>query len=513
MQLGSFLAWGSVSPCLRRKGKAILAANPKNGLFVIRRFALVLPVLLFCVPALARPAPDSFADLAAKLLPTVVNIATSQTLKAPPPQDMPALPPGSPLEDLFKNFMGPQANRPQHVTSLGSGFIIDPSGFIVTNNHVIENADQITVTLDDGTDLPAKLVGRDVKTDLALLKVNPKKPLPATHFGDSDTARIGDWVVAIGDPFGLGSTVTAGIVSARNRDINAGPYDDFIQTDAPINRGNSGGPLFDMDGNVVGINSAIFSPSGGSVGIGFSIPSNLAKDVVGQLRQFGVARRGWIGVSIQSVTDDVAEAMHLSTTQGALVANVAPDGPAARAGMAKGDLVTGFDGKPIADSRTLPRIVADTPIGKTVSIDVLRGGRKESFKVAVAKLDEGGPDKPGNAPSAPVPPKPQSNAAPSNSKLSQLGLSLAPLDGAARAKFKVAGNVQGVVVSDVSDGSPAADKNFRPGDVIVEVQNQKVSSPAEVESKINADVRAGRKVELILVNRAGDLTYVGLRLD
>jgi serine protease Do len=483
-----------------------------NGLFVIRRLAFLLPVLLFCAPALARPAPDSFADLAAKLLPTVVNIATSQTLKAPPPQDMPSLPPGSPLEDLFKNFMGPQANRPQHVTSLGSGFIIDPSGFIVTNNHVIENADQITVTLDDGTNLPAKLIGRDVKTDLALLKVNPKKPLPATHFGDSDTARIGDWVIAIGDPFGIGSTVTAGIVSARNRDISAGPYDDFIQTDAPINRGNSGGPLFDMDGNVVGINSQIFSPSGGSVGIGFSIPSNLAKDVVGQLRQFGVARRGWIGVAIQGVSDDVAEAMHLSTTQGALVSNVTPDGPAAKAGLAKGDLVTGFDGKPINDSRTLPRIVADTPIGKTVSVDVLRGGRKQSFKVAVAKLDEGPPDKPGKAPSAPVPPKAQSNAAPS-SKLSQLGLQLAPLDGAARAKFNLPGNLQGVVVSDVSDGSPAADKNFRPGDVIVEVQNQKVSNPGDVESKINADLKAGRKVELMLVNRGGALTYVGLRLD
>jgi len=484
-----------------------------NGLFVIRRLAFLLPVLLFCAQALARPAPDSFADLAAKLLPTVVNIATSQTLKAPSPQDMPSLPSGSPLEDLFKNFMGPQANRPQHVTSLGSGFIIDPSGFIVTNNHVIENADQITVTLDDGTNLPAKLVGRDVKTDLALLKVNPKKPLPATHFGDSDTARIGDWVIAIGDPFGIGSTVTAGIVSARNRDISAGPYDDFIQTDAPINRGNSGGPLFDMDGNVVGINSQIFSPSGGSIGIGFSIPSNLAKDVVGQLRQFGVARRGWIGVSIQSVTDDVAEAMHLSTTQGALVANVTSDGPAAKAGLAKGDLVTGFDGKPITDSRTLPRIVADTPIGKTVNVDVLRSGRKVSFKIAVAKLDEGPPDKPGKAPSAPVPPKPQSNAAPPSSKLSQLGLSLAPLDGAAHAKFNLPGSVQGVVVSNVSDGSPAADKNFRPGDVIVEVQNQKVSSPGDVESKVNADLKSGRKVELMLVNRGGNLTYVGLRLD
>ena len=475
-------------------------------------FLALVALLASSAPALARGAPDSFADLSARLLPSVVNIATSQTLKAPPPQDMPSLPPGSPLEDLFKNFLGPKANTPQRVTSLGSGFVIDPSGYIVTNNHVIENSEQITVTLNDGSSLPAKVVGRDIKTDLALLKVNPKKPLLATHFGDSDKARIGDWVIAIGDPFGIGSTVTAGIVSARNRDINAGPYDDFIQTDAPINRGNSGGPLFDMDGDVIGINSAIFSPSGGSVGIGFAIPSNLARDVVQQLRSFGVARRGWIGVSIQGVSEDVAEAMHLPGTQGALVADVTPGGPAAKAGLAKGDLVTDFDSKPILDSRTLPRIVAATPIGKTVNIDVLRGGRKVSFRVYVAKLEEGPPDKPGKSQNAPVPPKPQSGAAPS-SKLSQLGLSLGVLDGPARAKFRLPASIQGVVVSDVSPDSPAADKNFHPGDVIVEVQSQKVKSPDEVESRIAADIKAGRKVELMLVNRGGDSTYVGLRLD
>ena len=342
---------------------------------VLAGSALVDPALMG--PAWARGAPDSFADLSAKLLPTVVNISTSQTLKAPP-QQMPDLPPDSPLSDMFKNFLGPRANQPRRVTSLGSGFIIDPSGYIVTNNHVIEDSEQITVQLQDGSQLPAKLIGRDVKTDLALLKVAPKKPLPATHFGDSDKARIGDWVIAIGDPFGIGSTVTAGIVSARNRDIAAGPYDDFIQTDAPINKGNSGGPLFDMDGNVVGVNSAILSPSGGSVGIGFAIPSNLARDVIQQLRQFGVARRGWIGVRIQGVTPDIAEGMGLSTTQGALIANVTPNGPAAKAGLQNGDLVTGFDGKPITDSRSLPRIVADTPIGKTVAIDVLRKNRKAS---------------------------------------------------------------------------------------------------------------------------------------
>ena len=472
------------------------------------RLALAMGALLIfgAASAAARPAPDSFADLAAKLLPTVVNIATSQTLKAPPRAQLPNVPPGSPLEDLFKNFLGPDGEKPRHVTSLGSGFIIDPAGFIVTNNHVIDNSDQIMVTLYDGSSLQAKIVGRDAKTDLALLKVVPKKPLPATHFGDSDKIRIGDWVMAIGDPFGLGSTVTAGIVSARNRDINAGPYDDFIQTDAPINRGNSGGPLFDMDGNVMGINSAIFSPSGGSVGIGFAIPANLARDVVTQLKQFGVARRGWIGVRIQQVTDEIAQGMGLPNSQGALVADVTRGGPAQKAGLQNGDVVVSFDNKPIGDSKLLPRVVAATPIGKTVNIDVLRKGRKQSYRIVIAKLDEGPPDKPGKKLPPPAPPK-------AKSKLSQLGLTVVALDENARAKYKLAGNMQGVVVSAVDPASPAADKNFRPGDVIVEAQNQPVKTPADLEARVDADAKAGKKAELMLVNRGGDLTYVGLRLE
>jgi len=472
------------------------------------RFALALCALLAlgAAPLAARPAPDSFADLAAKLLPTVVNIATSQTLKAPPRAQLPNVPPGSPLEDLFKNFLGPDGEKPRHVTSLGSGFIIDPAGFIVTNNHVIDNSDQVTITLYDGTSLPAKIVGRDTKTDLALLKVVPKKPLPATHFGDSDKIRIGDWVMAIGDPFGLGSTVTAGIVSARNRDINAGPYDDFIQTDAPINGGNSGGPLFDMDGNVMGINSAIFSPSGGSVGIGFAIPANLAKDVVAQLKQFGVARRGWIGVRIQQVTDEIAQGMGLPNSQGALVADVTRDGPAQKAGLQNGDVVISFDNKPIGDSKLLPRVVAATPIGKTVNIDVLRKGRKQSYRIVIAKLEEGPPDKPGKKLPPPAAPK-------AKSKLSQLGLTVVALDENTRAKYKLASSIQGVVVSAVDPASPAADKNFRPGDVIVEAQNQPVKTPADLEARVDADAKAGKKAELMLVNRNGDTTYVGLRLD
>src|SRR5215469_16149989 len=292
-------------------------------------------LLLFAdaTAAMARGAPDSFADLAGQLLPTVVNIATTQTLKPNAPQAaLPDLPPGTPLQDLFKDFLEKDKNLPHHVASLGSGFVIDPSGLIVTNNHVIDGADEITVTLNDGTVLPATVVGRDDKTDLALVRVHPKRQLPSAHFGDSDHARVGDWVIAIGNPFGLGSSVTAGIVSARNRDIASGPYDDFIQTDAPINRGNSGGPLFDMAGNVVGVNSAIFSPSGGSVGIGFAIPSNMARQVIDQLRQFGQTRRGWLGVRVQQVTSDLAEGLGLPSAEGALVADVTPNGPAARAG-------------------------------------------------------------------------------------------------------------------------------------------------------------------------------------
>lgn len=468
------------------------------------RHILVSVALLLASPLAARPAPDSFADLANKLLPTVVNISTSQTLKAPPQNSMPELPPGSPLEDLFKNFLGPHANVPRHVISLGSGFIIDPSGYIVTNNHVIEDSDQITVTLQDGTQLFAKLIGRDAKTDLALLKVNPKKPLSSTHFGDSDKARIGDWVIAIGDPFGLGSSVTAGIVSARNRNINAGPYDDFIQTDAPINRGNSGGPLFDMDGNVIGINSAIFSPSGGSIGIGFAIPANLARDVIAQLRQYGVARRGWIGVRIQEMTPEIAEAFGLPNDNGALVTGVTSSGPAAKAGLKNGDLITGFDGKPVIDDRALPRIVADTPIGKTVDIDVLRKGSRHTFRITVQKLAEDiTPDKPVRAPAAP---------AKNQSKLAQLGLTLGMLDSAQRAKFNIGPAVSGVLVTQVNPNSPAGEKNLRAGDVIVEVSSQPVKTPEEVSSRINADVKAGKKVVLMLVSRDGDMIYVGLRL-
>jgi serine protease Do len=466
--------------------------------------ALLLAPSLAASSAIARGAPDSFADLAGQLLPTVVNIATTQTLKpSSAAGTIPDLPPDSPLQDMFKDFLS-QSKIPRHVTSLGSGFVIDPSGLIVTNNHVVEDADDITVTLNDGTSLPAKLVGHDEKTDLALLRVKPKSPLPSAHFGDSDRARIGDWVIAIGNPYGLGSTVTAGIVSARDRDIGERPYDNFIQTDAPINRGNSGGPLFDMAGNVVGINSTIISPSGGSVGIGFAIPSNMAREVIDQLRQYGQARRGWLGVRVQAVTSDIAEGLGLPTADGALVADVTSNSPASKAGFESGDIVTGFDGKPIPDSRALPRIVADTAIGKSVDVDVLRKGKKTRLRVTIARLDD--PDQNATPKLARMP-----TTRPS-SKLSQLGLSLSTIDGDARSKYHLAGEVQGVVVNAVDPDSPAGEKNFQPGDVIVEVQNQAVHSPDDVARRVEADAKSGRKVELLLVNRGGDLTYVAIRL-
>ena len=470
-----------------------------------RAIAAGFGLLALCpAGALAHGAPDSFAELSARLLPTVVNIATTQTIKAP---DAGAADTAEDpkLRDFFKNFLDKNKSLPRHVASLGSGFVIDPSGLIVTNNHVIEGADTITVTLNDGSNLPAKLVGRDEKTDVALLRVHSKAPLAAAHFGDSDRAHIGDWVIAIGDPFGLGSSVTAGIVSARNRDISAGPYDDFIQTDAPINRGNSGGPLFDMDGNVVGIASAIYSPSGGSVGVGFAMPSNMARSVIAQLEQYGHARRGWMGVRVQAVTGDIAESLGLASDQGALVAEVTPNGPAALAGVKNGDLITAFNGNSVSDSRVLPRMVADTPIGSTVAVDILRKGQKRDLRITVAQLEE--ETTPASAAHAPDITLPKAV-----SKFSQLGLELATPDARLRTKFTLKTGAEGVVVTNVDAGSPAADQGIEAGDVILEVQNEAVHTPSEVAKRIDASANSGRKAVLLRLSREGQSNYFALHL-
>src|SRR5271167_576482 len=368
-----------------------------------RSTALALAAAVVAIPLLAAPVaargPDNIADVAEKVIDAVVNISTSQTVDNRN-SATPQLPPGSPFEEFFDEFFknrrnnqqGDNQNRPnapRRVNSLGSGFIIDPSGLVVTNNHVIADADEVSVILNDGTTLKAEIVGRDTKTDLALLKVKAAVPLKSVKFGDSDKLRLGEWVIAIGNPFSLGGTVTAGIVSARNRDIQSGPYDNYIQTDAAINRGNSGGPLFNLNGEVVGVNTAIISPSGGSIGIGFAVPSNSAVAVIDQLRQYGETRRGWLGVRIQQVTDDIAESLNIKPAHGALVAGVDDKGPAKPAGIEPGDVVVKFDGYDVKEMHDLPRIVADTPVGKEVEVVVIRKGKEETHKVKIGRLEDG----------------------------------------------------------------------------------------------------------------------------
>jgi serine protease Do len=476
--------------------------------------AVVTALLCGAAPAFAKAGPEGFSELAAKLLPAVVNISTTQTLKADRQRpEVPQFPPGSPFEEFFKDFLDknlPRGQRPEaqprRATSLGSGFIIDPSGLIATNNHVIADADEVTVILHDDTSLKAEIVGKDTKTDLALLRVKTDKPLTAVQFGDSDVMKVGDWVLAIGNPFGLGGTVTAGIVSARARDIQQGPYDDFIQTDASINRGNSGGPMFNMNGEVVGINTAIYSPSGGSIGIGFAIPSALAKPVMMQLKEYGKTRRGWLGVRIQGVSDEIAESLGLDKARGALVASVSDKGPAQVAGILPGDIVIKFDGKDVTDMKRLPRIVAETPIDKPVKVTVWRKRQEQTVDVKVGELDE--TEKQASASSAAPSPSPSNGTT-----VKALGLSLSNVTPDLKQKFSLADDASGVVVVDVASDSPASEKGLRPGDVIVEVAQQEVKEPGQVTAKIEEAKKSGRKSILLLVDRAGDLRFVALRID
>jgi serine protease Do len=453
--------------------------------------------------ASARGAPDSFADLAEKSLPAVVNISTTQTLSSDSQ--------GQDLDELFRQFLdkqqGGEAPKPRRATSLGSGFIIDATGFVVTNNHVIENADEITVITHDNEEFKAKLIGTDEKTDLALLKIEAGKPLPFVNWGNSDDTRIGDWVLAIGNPFGLGGSVTAGIVSARQRDINSGPYDDFLQTDASINRGNSGGPMFNMDGEVVGINSAIYSPSGGSVGIGFAIPSNLAKPVIDQIREFGHPRRGWIGVRIQSVSADLAEGLKLPGAKGALVASVTPGGPAELAGIKQGDVVLKFDGRDVTEMRGLPRIVAETPVQKTVDVIVWRKGKQVSLSAKVGEYPEN-EDQASVEQTSKEPEKSEDEG----SKIESLGIDLATLDQKGRDKYSLSADTEGVLVVDVAQDGPAAEKDLRAGDVIVEVDQKAVKSPGDVRDRVKAAQDNGYRVVTLLVNRKGDFQWVAVKI-
>jgi serine protease Do len=486
------------------------------------RFASVLLVLsalvLTLVPALAqaRPAPDGFADMAERLLPSVVNISTTQTVSPERGPSIPGFPEGSPFHDFFEDFMdrhgGPSPMPgPRQATSLGSGFIIDASGYIVTNTHVIADADEVTVTLFDDTALKAEIVGRDPKTDIALLKVEPDSDLPAVPWGDSDAARVGDWVVAIGNPFGLGGSVTAGIISARARDINAGPYDSFIQTDASINRGNSGGPLFNLDGQVIGINTAIFSPSGGSVGIGFAVPANLAKQVISDLQEYGRTRRGWLGVRIQTVTPEIAESLGLEDARGALVASVTNDGPAEEAGLRAGDVILSFNDRDIEEMRRLPRIVAETAVGSEVPVEVWRDGALTTFAVELGELEaaeeqglltaenngQGTPDGSGKSGGADV-----------------LGLTLQPVTPELARHFGLSeDNPGGVIITRVDPDSDAARKGLEAGNVLVEVNQKPVNSVSDVQAALDQAREDGRGSVLLLVQRDEAMSFMALKLE
>src|SRR5262245_21339163 len=436
------------------------------ALAVVAAAAVALPAL--STSAAAR-GPDTIADTAEKVIDAVVNISTSQkveTRNSPLPQ----LPNDPQLDELFRDFFnrrgpgGDPQNRergPRRVSSLGSGFIIDPSGIVVTNNHVISEADEITVILNDGSRLKGELIGKDRKTDLALLRVKPDKPLKAVKFGDSEKLRLGEWVIAIGNPFSLGGSVTAGIVSARNRDINSGPYDNYIQTDAAINRGNSGGPLFNLDGEVIGVNTAIISPSGGSIGIGFAVPSKTVVGVLDQLREFGETRRGWLGVRIQQVTDEIAESLGIKPVRGALIAGVDDKGPAKPAGIEPGDVVVKFDGKDIKEMRDLPRIVADTPVGKDVPVVIIRKGKEQTKTVKIGRLEDGEKQQPASL----------KKDEPAEKSVVQkaLGLQLSNMTDDLRKRYKLKDNANGVVITGVDSNSAAADKRLKAGDVIVEV--------------------------------------------
>ncbi|WP_291863394.1 Do family serine endopeptidase [Bradyrhizobium sp.] len=485
--------------------------------------ASLLAVPVFSGPALAR-GPDGIADVAEKVIDAVVNISTSQTVAAKGGSSggdrgaMPQVPPGSPFEEFFDDFFknrrgGPGGGskggevQPRKTNSLGSGFIVDTSGIAVTNNHVIADADEINIIMNDGTKIKAELVGVDKKTDLAVLKFQPPaKPLVAVKFGDSEKLRLGEWVIAIGNPFSLGGTVTAGIVSARNRDINTGPYDSYIQTDASINRGNSGGPLFNLDGEVVGVNTLIISPSGGSIGIGFAVPSKTVIGVVDSLRQFGELRRGWLGVRIQQVTDEIAESLSIKPARGALIAGVEDKGPAKPAGIEPGDVVVKFDGKDIKEPKDLSRVVADTAVGKEVDVVIIRKGKEEIRKVTLGRLQD---DK---AVQAAAKTKDEPAEKPATQKA--LGLDLATLSNDLRTRYKIKDTVKGVIVTGVDSGSDAAEKRLSAGDVIVEVAQESVANAADIKKRVDQLKKDGKKSVLLLVSNAeGELRFVALSVQ
>ncbi len=476
------------------------------GFFVVTLGLLALAP----ISSVAAGMPESFAPLVERLSPAVVNISTTQKIETELDETNPfkLFPPGHPLEqfnEFFEQFPMPRGGM-DDATSLGSGFVIDKKGIVVTNNHVIEQADEITITFSDDSQYQAEVVGRDPRTDLAVLRIlDAEKDFPHVTFGDSDKARVGDWVIAIGNPFGLGGTVTAGIISARARDINSGPYDDFIQTDAAINRGNSGGPMFNIKGEVIGINSAIFSPSGGNVGIGFSIPSSLAQPIISQLKEGKKIRRGWLGVRIQTVTEDIADSLGLDKAAGALVVEVTEDSPAEEAGLRAGDVILRFGEEPISSMRELPRIVATTEIGKRVKMVIWRDGDDEAVRVKIGELEE---EK--IAQSLPRF-SGRKDDIPSAEKV--LGMRLVPLNDSLREKYDLDEAIEGLFILKVDRGSSAAERGIRSGDVIVEAGQKPIKTVEDLEDQIRSAEKQDRGSILLLVSRNSTNLFVAIPLD
>jgi len=464
-------------------------------------FSLLLLNLAFNNLLNAKPVPDSFADLAEKLMPSVVNISTTQTIKTTANPLPFQFPPGSPFEEMFKDYNQP---RERQASSLGSGFIINKNGTVITNNHVINNADDIVVIVGD-KEYKAEIIGADPYADIAVLKINSKDVFKPVEFGNSDKARVGDWVIAIGNPFGLGGTVTSGIISARNRDINLTRYDDFIQTDASINQGNSGGPLFDLNGDVIGVNTAIIG-QGGSVGIGFAIPSNAASDVINQLIKFGETRRGWLGVRIQEVTKEIAEVEGLKNTQGALIASVGEKSPADKAGLEAGDIILKFDGKKIDTMRTLPKLVSRTEVGKSVELEIWRNKKILTKKLKLGRLESSEDFK---AETKTSKPKPKTK----DTEIDSLKISVRDTTPDDIDTRKLNKNSKGVVITYISNQSVVAGY-LQVGDIILEVQKNKISNTKQFNNLIENIYKKGEKtILLVIINKNNQRRYLGIKTN
>jgi serine protease Do len=492
------------TPFSRLARRAALAAALAAGL-------AAAPGLAFAEQPTLQGRPNSLADLVDSVAQAVVNISATQTIEEKQADAAPDLPKGTPFDDMFDQFFrnhgqNSEAPRPHRTRSLGSGFVIDASGIVITNNHVIGDANDIMVIFTDGRKLKAEIVGKDPKVDVAVLRVKSDKPLKTVKFGDSDKMRVGDSVMAVGNPFGLGETVTAGIISARNRNIENGPYDSFLQTDAAINKGNSGGPLFNMQGEVIGINTAILSPSGGSIGIGFATPSATVVPVIGQLSEFHETRRGWLGVRIQPVDDTIADSLNLGTARGALIAGVDEKGPAKPAGLMAGDVIVKFDGKEVKESRDLPRLVASMAVGKQVEVEVIRGGKEVTKTVTLGRLEDG---------EKKVALATENDDAPKTDAVAKaLGMEFSALSDEARKTFKIKDSVKGVIVTSVEPGSAAAERGLRRGDVIEEVNHQAVEHPGDVSKAIDNTKKDAKKPALLLVsNGEGEVRFVAVPVD